>query len=49
MQEQVKSKAMMDYAYNRSQRHGKFSVSSKTNMLDGMTDKVFTLSYYKVL
>ena len=39
----------MDYAYNRSQRHGKFSVSSETNMLDGMTDKVFMLFYNKVL
>ena len=38
----------MDYAYNRYHRHGKFSVSSETNMLDGMTDKVFMLSYYKV-
>ena len=43
------NKAAMDYAYNRSQRHGELSVSSETNMLDGMRDKVFTLSYYKAL
>ena len=30
------TKAIMDCAY---QRHDKFSVTSKTNMLDGMADK----------
>ena len=34
---------------NRSHRQDKFSVLSNTNMLDGMADKVFMLSYYKVL
>ena len=43
------NKAAMDYAYNRSHGHGELSVSSKINMLDGITDKVFMLSYYKVL